>query len=71
MPEARLWNSRNAFWYFSETARGIALFLGALSVPILGMVFYYIILTASLTVSGDETELPCFAAEEPVLSRLS
>ena len=41
MPETRLWNSpQRIFEYFSETARGIALFLGALSVPILGMVFY-------------------------------
>ena len=53
-----LWNSpQRIFEYFSETARGIALFLGALSVPILGMVFYYIILTASLTVSRRRNEV--------------
>ncbi|MGI6082098.1 MAG: ABC transporter permease [Limnochordia bacterium] len=58
MPETRLWNSpQRIFEYFSETARGIALFLGALSVPILGMVFYYIILTASLTVSRRRNEI--------------
>ncbi|MGI6611858.1 MAG: ABC transporter permease [Limnochordia bacterium] len=58
MPETRLWNSpQRTFEFFSETARGISLFLGALSVPILGMVFYYIILTASLTVSRRRNEI--------------
>lgn len=58
MPETRLWNSpQRTFEYYSETARGISLFLGALSVPILGMVFYYIILTAGLTVSRRRSEI--------------
>ena len=58
MPETRLWNSpQRTFEYFSETARGISLFLGALSVPILGMVFYYIMLTASLTVDRRRNEI--------------
>lgn len=58
LAETRLWNSpQRTFEYFTETARGITVFLGALSVPILGMVFYYIILTAGLTVTRRRNEI--------------
>jgi len=58
MPETRLWNSpQRLFDYFTERAKAVSMFLSAFAVPILGMVFYYIILTASLAVSRRRNEI--------------
>ncbi|HEX6972696.1 MAG TPA: FtsX-like permease family protein, partial [Limnochordia bacterium] len=58
MPLTRLWLSPESIWqWFAAQARVIRLLLFALSVPILGMVLYYVVLTANLTVQRRRSEI--------------
>ncbi len=58
MAETRIWNSpQRLFDFITERAKAVSMFLGAFAVPILGMVFYYIILTASLAVNRRRNEI--------------
>ena len=58
LPGTRLWLSpADTFSYFREKAFYLRLLMFVLSVPILGMVLYFIVLAASLTVSRRQTEI--------------
>lgn len=58
LPNTRLWMSpADTFGYFREKAFYLRLLMFVLSVPILGMVLYFIVLTASLTVGRRQTEI--------------
>ncbi|NLJ25637.1 MAG: FtsX-like permease family protein, partial [Firmicutes bacterium] len=58
LPGTRLWLSPlSTFRYFGEKAFYLRLLMFVLSVPILGMVLYFIVLAASLTVSRRQTEI--------------
>ena len=58
LPGTRLWLSPlRTFQYFRERAFYLRLLMFVLSVPILGMVLYFIVLAASLTVSRRQTEI--------------
>lgn len=47
----------STFEYFADQSRVLTILMLALSIPILGMVFYYIILAASLTISKRRNEI--------------
>lgn len=58
MPDTRLWLSPvSIFEWFAERAKLIRLLLFVLSIPILGMVLYYVVLAAGLTVQRRKTEI--------------
>ena len=58
LPGTRLWMSpADTFGYFRERAFYLRLLMFVLSVPILGMVLYFIVLAASLTVGRRQTEI--------------
>lgn len=58
LPGTRLWLSPlDTFEYFRERAFYLRLLMFVLSVPILGMVLYFIVLAASLTVSRRQAEI--------------
>ncbi len=58
LPGTRLWSSPlNIFMYFQKRAFYLKLLMFVLSVPILGMVLYFIVLAASLTVNRRQTEI--------------
>lgn len=58
MPGTRAWKyPLNIFEYFLEQAYYLKLFMFALSVPILGMVLYFVVLAAGLTVRRRRTEI--------------
>lgn len=58
LPETRIWNSpQRLFQYINQRAKAVSVFLAAFAVPILGMVFYYVILTASLAVNRRRNEI--------------
>lgn len=58
IPFTRFWLAPTSiFRYFIQRSQGIANFLTALSVPIVGMVLYYVILIAGLTVDKRKNEI--------------
>lgn len=58
VPFTRFWYSPVAiFRFFIQRSQGITNFLTALSVPIVGMVLYYVILIAGLTVEKRRNEI--------------
>ncbi|NLK07717.1 MAG: hypothetical protein GX316_03335 [Firmicutes bacterium] len=58
LPGTRLWMSpANTFSYFREKAFYLRLLMFVLSLPILGMVLYFIVLAAGLTVARRQTEI--------------
>ena len=58
MPGTRAWRSpQRLFQYFWDEASYLRLFMFALSVPILGMVLYFVVLAATLTVRRRRTEI--------------
>lgn len=58
MPGTRAWNyPLRTFRYFQEQAYYLRLFMFVLSVPILGMVLYFVVLAAGLTVRRRQMEI--------------
>ncbi len=58
MPGTRAWKyPLGIFEYFQEQAYYLKLFMFSLSVPILGMVLYFVVLAAGLTVRRRRTEI--------------
>lgn len=58
LPGTRYWSSPlTIFQLYQSRARTVSLFLLALSLPILGMVFYYVALTAGLAVGNRANEI--------------
>lgn len=58
MPGTRAWNyPLRTFGYFQEQAYYLRLFMFVLSVPILGMVLYFVVLAAGLTVKRRQMEI--------------